>query len=351
MDSNLTIFVCSTFEDLKEERISVLDAIRSLQLSHGSMEFFGASDNQPIETCLEEVRRSNILVVIVGHCYGSIVPETKISFSEAEYREGIRLKKPCLVYMIGEEVPILPAQMEKNPDKLRTLQAWKATLQDRHTIAQFKSESDLSIQVTKDISRTVRDFEETIKVSEEAKANSPIQFMGELKELVNNAIEKGLSQETLLSSIRGSVSAALSAMDHATASVYLSYAWTDKEIVSRVAAGLIESGVRILSSESDLKPGSEWALELERALDAANFVVFFISPSSVSSGWAKQELDAALYRQLSNPGSPHILPVLIEETEVPPLLRQIQWLNMTDGDVEKALPNLVKAIHDYSANE
>jgi hypothetical protein len=68
-----TVFVCSTFNDLSEERKGVLDAIQRLKLKHDSMEFFGARAEQPIETCLQEVRVSDILVVIVGHRYGSIV--------------------------------------------------------------------------------------------------------------------------------------------------------------------------------------------------------------------------------------------------------------------------------------
>ena len=31
-----------------------------------------------------------------------------------------------------------------------------------------------------------------------------------------------------------------------------------------------------------------------------------------------------------------ILPILLAQAEVPPLLRNIQWLDMTDGDVDKA---------------
>ena len=43
MNSSLTVFVCSTYNDLAEERNAVLDAIRRLQLQHDFMEFFGLS--------------------------------------------------------------------------------------------------------------------------------------------------------------------------------------------------------------------------------------------------------------------------------------------------------------------
>jgi Domain of unknown function (DUF4062) len=48
----LTVFVCSTFSDLSQERDQVLDAIKRVKLQHDSMEFFGARSEQPIETCL-----------------------------------------------------------------------------------------------------------------------------------------------------------------------------------------------------------------------------------------------------------------------------------------------------------
>ena len=294
------------------------------------------------------MRRSNILVVIVGHRYGSIVPEMEISFSEAEYREGHRLKKPCLVYIRGEEVPILPKQMERDPNKLRLLEDWKSTLQTRHTIASFEGKNDLSVQVAADLSRTIRDLEEAARAREEAHADSPVYLMGELQRLVTNALEKGLSEEILLSSIRRSVSSTLTDVEHLTASVFLSYAATDKEIVRKVADGLKSSGIQVWFDESSLKPGSQWVLEIERGLDAADFILFFISPSSVSSGWAQKELQVAMHRQLSSSGGPRILPVLLEKAEVPPLLRDITWLDMTDGDAEKAVVRLVEVIRRFT---
>ena len=119
MTPSFTVFVCSTFSDLSNERDGVLDAIRRLQLQHDSMEFFGARAAQPIEICLEEVRASDVLVVIVGHRYGSIVPKLGISYSEAQYEEGYRFKKPCLVYVRSDDVPILPKHMERDPEKLK----------------------------------------------------------------------------------------------------------------------------------------------------------------------------------------------------------------------------------------
>jgi len=166
LNTFLTAFVCSTYIDLREEREAVLNAIRRLQFQHDSMEFFGARANKPIETCLQEVRRSNILIVIVGHLYGSLVPELGISFSEAEYNEGYKLKKPCLVYMRGENVPILPKHIERDVDKLQLLDKWKKTLKERHTVATFQDSNDLPVQVAADLSRSVRELKENAQIRE-----------------------------------------------------------------------------------------------------------------------------------------------------------------------------------------
>ena len=159
MGAKLTIFVCGTYRDLAEERKEVLEAIRKLQHQHDSMEFFGARSDRAIETCLDEVRQSDVLVVIVGHTYGSIVPKLKISFTEAEYEEGYRLGKPCLVYLRDDNVPVLPKFMESEPTKIKLLRRFKKTLNDRHTTATFRDAHDLSVSVTADLSRIVQNLD------------------------------------------------------------------------------------------------------------------------------------------------------------------------------------------------
>jgi putative nucleotidyltransferase with HDIG domain len=156
MDTPLRVFLCSTFTDLTDERKSVLEAIRRVQLQHDSMEFFGARAKVPIKTCLEEVRKSDVLVVILGHRYGNLVPGRGISFSEAEYREGHRLRKPCLVYFRDDNVPVLPKNVERDSAKSLLLDKWKERLGKRHTIGSFTAASDLALQVAADLGLTLR---------------------------------------------------------------------------------------------------------------------------------------------------------------------------------------------------
>ena len=170
MSASFTVFVCSTFDDLDWEREGVLDAIRQVQQRHNAMEFFGARAGQPIEVCLDEVRKSDLLVVIVGLKYGSLAPGLGISYSQAEYEEGDRLGKPCLVYMRDDDVPILPKYVERDPDKLRLLDAWKQTLNAKHTVAKFEDWPRLAVQVAADIGHFLLERQFGARLTETAEA-------------------------------------------------------------------------------------------------------------------------------------------------------------------------------------
>ena len=200
MNSPLRVFLCSTVLDLSDERERVLDAIRRLQFQHHSMEFFGARTDQPIETCFAEIHESDVLLVIVGLRYGNLVPGLGISFSEAEYQEGHRLGKPCLVYIRDENVPILPKYIERDPQKMVLLDNWKRTLCERHTVPTFQDGERLSVQVTADLSRVARALEDrerssraaarNIEISEAIKSTEPVrQTMATLRATYDSSSE------------------------------------------------------------------------------------------------------------------------------------------------------------------
>jgi len=348
MTASYTIFVCSTFSDLSQEREGVLEAIHRLKLQHSSMEFFGARAEQPIETCLQEVRTSDVLVVMVGHRYGSIVPELGISFSEAEYSEGFRLKKLCLVYMRDDNVPVLPRHMERDPEKLKLLESWKETLQSRHTVAAFQDGNRLADQVAADLAKMIQGLDETAKARATARTEGGTALLTEVNTVITDALGQGVAEASLLSAIRSAVSALLGTMQKREPTVFLSYARADSALVQQVADRLAVVGIRVYLDKT-LQLGTDWMQEIERELSAADFVVFFISPHSVKSEWTKKELQIALHRQVSGEGGAVILPVMLENADVPPLLRHYKWIDLRGSNVERGVAQLVEAIHHWSA--
>lgn len=352
MATTFTVFVCSTFSDLSQEREAVLDAIRRLKLQHDSMEFFGARAEQPIETCLQEVRASDVLVVIVGHRYGSVVPELRISYSEAEYTEGFRLKKPCLVYMRDDNIPILPKHIERDAEKLKLLDKWKETLQSRHTVAMFQDGNRLAVQVAADLARTIKDLQEVAEIRATARTEEgTAPLLTEVTTVIDDALEQGVPEASLLSTIRSSVSARLGTMQKRELMAYIIHANQNSDLAERVIDRLEAAGIRAkrVLAQKYRMPGMHRAPELhrvhmlERLMSVADFVVFLISPHL-----PMPEVKLALHRQVSGEGGAVILPIILEEADVPPLLRQYQWIDLRDGDVERGVRELVEAIHHWS---
>lgn len=77
------------------------------------------------------------------------------------------------------------------------------------------------------------------------------------------------------------------------ADVFLSYSRSDQERVARVADGL-ENGGRSLWWDRRLASGGDYALEIEREIDAARCVVVAWSPAARDSLWVRAEANAAL---------------------------------------------------------
>ena len=285
--------------------------------------------------------------MIVGHKYGSIVPKLKISYSEAEYEEGFRLKKPCLVYMRGEDVAILPRHVERDPEKLKLLEKWKDTLNARHTVSPFQDGGRLAVQVAADLSRTILDLEQVAMARAAVRTAGGTALFTEVTSVITDALMQGVPEVSLLSAVRSSISSLLITMQKREPTVFLSYSRADSAVVRRVHDGLVAAGVRVWL-DVHLFAGDNWLKEIERELAAADFFVFFISQNSIASSSVKKELQVALHRQWSAEGGAVIVPVVLEDAEVPPLLRDSKWIDMRGVEIEKGIPQLVDMVRSWS---
>jgi hypothetical protein len=270
-----------------------------------------------------------------------------ISFSEAEYREGYRLGKPCLVYLRDENVPILPKFVERDPEKIALLDKFRNVLQTRHTIATFKDFHDLSVSVAADLSRTAQALEkDAARMEREPISRSAV--LSEINEITDSALGKGLPESIVVSTFRHAIASLLKEQGKRNPLVFCSYSHSNKEIVKAIASGLRDAGIDVWIDEKDVTMGIGKADTISKGLDIADFLLFFISRHSTTSEWAIKELDIVISRRLSKPRNALILPVLLEDVEVPALLRDVKYLDLRDGNVSRTISDLVKIINRYS---
>lgn len=254
MEAPIKVFLSSTYSDLAAERKAILMALEILKLQYASMEFFGAKPDQPIETCLAEVRDSDALVVVIGHRYGSYVPGMDVSFTEAEYEEGYRLGKPSLVYIKDDNVPVLPTHFEQDPQKLRSLLAFKEKLKQRHTVYFFSDLTELAVRVAVDLGITVQ----FIKQARGRKQVPPkIQFY----------------------------------------SCFISYSHENKPFARRLHDALQGRGIRCWLDEHQLLPGDKIYTEVDRGIRLWDKVLLCCSKESLASWWVENEIQIAFDKE------------------------------------------------------
>jgi hypothetical protein len=139
-----TVFISSTFEDLKEHRKKVWEILTKYEVNLRGMERFGARKEAPLQTCLAEVEQSDIFVGIISYRLGTIDQPSSKSFVQMEYERARELDKEIFIYLIDDKNgKVIPAFVDFG-EKHEKLVSFKSILKERHTIDNFTDESDLA---------------------------------------------------------------------------------------------------------------------------------------------------------------------------------------------------------------
>jgi len=98
MEKKYTVFISSTYTDLKEERQKVLDVVLQSDCIPVGMEYFPAADDEQFEIIKKLIDDCDFYVLLIGGRYGSVNPSTKISYTEMEYDYAVSKSIPILVF-------------------------------------------------------------------------------------------------------------------------------------------------------------------------------------------------------------------------------------------------------------
>src|ERR1035438_8903190 len=108
----LGVMISSTFTDLKEHRAALIAAIDGEGLTHVAMENDSAkADVDVIESSLQMVRDASAYALVIGRKYGQ-TPRGELSLTELEFDEAMRLKRPILLFIMGENHLLREADIE-----------------------------------------------------------------------------------------------------------------------------------------------------------------------------------------------------------------------------------------------
>ena len=164
----LGVVVSSTFRHLQEHRAALMRAIEGQGLHAVVMEQDAAlPDGTVVDASLRKVRDASAYVGIISHRYGQI-PESehnpeRLSLTELEFREARRLGRPILIFIMGPNHAVLPAAVERDPEKIPKLDAFREDVKRatadspvHRVYREFNDLTDFSIAATQSVAELRR---------------------------------------------------------------------------------------------------------------------------------------------------------------------------------------------------
>ena len=98
MEKRYQVFVSSTFEDLREERAAVVEALLELDCIPSGMELFPRGDGDQWSLIRRVIDECDYYIAIIAGRYGSIGADGK-SFTQMEYEHAIFRGKPVIAFL------------------------------------------------------------------------------------------------------------------------------------------------------------------------------------------------------------------------------------------------------------
>lgn len=114
-------------------------------------------------------------------------------------------------------------------------------------------------------------------------------------------------------------------------SVFISYNHEDRDVAERLVSLLVLNGVEVWWDEWNVLIGDNIYSRVCEGVSTCRYLAVLLSPRSLNSRWVQEELDLAKIRELES-RSVIVLPLKIEEVELPLALRTKRYADFTDFD-------------------
>lgn len=121
--------------------------------------------------------------------------------------------------------------------------------------------------------------------------------------------------------------------------IFISHASADKPFVDKLVADLAAHSIPVWYDKLDLRIGDSVPGSINTGFTESKYFAIVLSRAATASTWVREELNAALMRQVAQGGT-FILPILIEDCEIPPLLAHRRYADFRT-DYDSALQELL----------
>jgi len=145
-------FISSTVDDLTEYREVVYDVLRELGVQYVSLDDM-LKDLDSRNRVFQELKNSDLVVLIVGHRYGSIEPSSGMGWVEAEFRAAREIGKPILAFLADDQAPFPPVSIDGDRSRV---ERFRTEVLSNYLVARFRSPTDLAAKLAVALTHLIR---------------------------------------------------------------------------------------------------------------------------------------------------------------------------------------------------
>jgi len=130
MDKRYQVFVSSTYEDLRDARQEVMQALLELDCIPAGMELFPAANEDQWTLIKGVIDDCDYYIVVVGGRYGSVGPNG-VSYTEMEYEYALSQGRPVIGFLHKDPGNLPASKCEKAAEGRARLQAFRERVQQK----------------------------------------------------------------------------------------------------------------------------------------------------------------------------------------------------------------------------
>lgn len=148
------VFVSSTYQDLKEERKEVIQALLELDCIPVGMELFPATDDDQWTLIKELIDESDYYILIIGGRYGSL-NNNGISYTQMEYEYANKISIPTISFLHKNPGNITVSKTDKDTNKQNLLEEFRS-LAGKKLVKFWESPEELGSVVSRSLVKLIK---------------------------------------------------------------------------------------------------------------------------------------------------------------------------------------------------
>lgn len=154
-DKVFRVFVSSTYDDLKEERLAVMNALIEKNCIPIGMEQFPACNQKQIEHIKKRIDSVDYYILIIGGRYGSIEKKSKKSYTQLEYEYAKEKGIPIASFVIANIEELKSTKVERTERGRKRLDAFCKIVMADKMCKKWNNPDDLARHVQNSIEELI----------------------------------------------------------------------------------------------------------------------------------------------------------------------------------------------------